>query len=161
MYSSLTARRVHGLKKSSINKNLAYLWCRKEVSYFNLQTRRLCLWNMSFGGKKHILHLYVHSKYTTAWDVPVSFLEGIMINDDVSMLIAEEKRQILICKMFCACTAYGTILYIKCIGPSWIKYDLQLAFIVSDSLVDLYFGPIRNPTAVLLFTRIWRKTVIH
>lgn len=107
------------------------------------------------------IYLYVHSKYTTAWDVPVLFLEVIMINDDVSMLTAKEERQILICKMFCACTTYGTILYIKCIGLSWIKYDLQLAFIVPDSLVDLHFGPIRNPTAALLFTRIWRKTVIH
>jgi len=42
-----------------------------------------------------------------------------------------------------------------------MKYDLQLAFIVPDSSVNLYFGPKRKLRAVLLFTRILRKHVIH
>lgn len=103
----------------------------------------------------------MHSEYTAAQDVPVPLLEVIMIYDDVSGLTAEGERQILICKMFCACTTYGTILYIKFFGLRQIKCDLQLAFIVPDSSVNLYFSPIRKLRAVLLFTRILRKRVIH
>lgn len=80
--------------------------------------RWLCLRYTPQGGNYHILYLYVHSKYTAAQDVPVSLLEVIMIYDDVSGLTAEGERQIFACKMLCACTTYGTTLYIKCFGLS-------------------------------------------
>lgn len=112
------------------------------------------------GYNNHILYFYVHRKYAAAQDVPVSFLEITMIND-ASLLTAEEERQIFVYKMFCVCTTCGTTLYIKCFGLRWIQCDLELAFILPDSWVNLYFCTIRKPIALLLFTGIWRKTVIQ
>lgn len=58
-----------------------------------------------------------------------------------------KKRDKHLCN-FCVCTIYGTVLHIKCFGLSQIKNDTQLAFMVPDSSVNLYFSLLGKLRAV-------------